>query len=445
MTDSSTTLTDIAGSKEVQKIFMNLIAGQIARDSISKVKNRVKPDILNSRPYVVAANYIANYLTDNGMIKTLTTAKHESNGIVKSEYTSNLCRELNFSTNRNLFRQLVNAQRPGVQPTNAMKGTSSKKHSSRAGNRSGYPIQGPAGEGRIQALPKGVRLRDFEDSRGYAKYIHRDSLSHHHKGDKLLPPKLSDGGSRKVVEKAHRHRERKHETSKEDAYAEYCAKHHRYPKDDVRDDHRLRCRCHPKYSGYSDSCRRERHSERHLRHNGLHRYNRYDYSSSLSSRSSRRRYSDYRRAKMHDVHRDVDYRENRDQKAKEELERRLLREKRVDGVDTPNKMTFKERVHRLMLRSNLVLEQNAGLDVDIPENTLYSVYARPPMNAHDDSPKAALSKLDDAEEDEEEEEEDVEDGTSKKFLSKTTNKSAKAEEEEEEDAGEEEEEAGGEE
>ena len=111
----SVTTTDIAGSKEIQGLFLNMIANQLARKTQQRSREIAKPIRQETKPQILAARWIGNYLFENGMTKTLSTVSAETGGVIKTiGLPYPIAEDFKFRGNKPFFRQLVNNLRPNL-------------------------------------------------------------------------------------------------------------------------------------------------------------------------------------------------------------------------------------------------------------------------------------------------------------------------------------------
>ena len=111
----SVTTTDIAGSKEIQGLFLNMIANQLARKSQQRSNQIAQHIRQETKPQILAAKWIGNYLFENGMTKTLSTVSAETGGVIKTiGLPYPIAEDFKFRGNKPFFRQLVSNLRPNL-------------------------------------------------------------------------------------------------------------------------------------------------------------------------------------------------------------------------------------------------------------------------------------------------------------------------------------------
>ena len=164
-------LTDIAGSTEVQMLFVNAIAGQISGKSSQLIKGKAIKDIPNTLEYDLGARFVENFLIQHKMTKSLYIAHKESGGAIRNELVQ---RQINKYFNLNLdepfFPQFVGSCRPHMRPQKYIDVVNSGL------NHGKY--YGPE---RSPNPPKNYARKPYEiDDKDHSKHRHHHKHHKHH-------------------------------------------------------------------------------------------------------------------------------------------------------------------------------------------------------------------------------------------------------------------------
>ena len=166
--------TDAVGSKQIQKIYLNQIASQIARKSISKMSTkRFKAPA--DPAFDLASCFISNFLNANGLELSLNTAYEETSGwIQRDKLPIPIAKKLSLNNDNYLFEQLVSSTRHGLkpileEPPKFKKETVIKQRS----------IEVPSGTKRVIETSKGTKLKDGHGHHRSNRHHETEERRHH--------------------------------------------------------------------------------------------------------------------------------------------------------------------------------------------------------------------------------------------------------------------------
>lgn len=192
--ESYASSTNINGSKEITQLFNVMVAQQLLTKEKSRpVETRPFP---SSNTYLLASKWVANYLFENGMSKTLQSANHETKGYIKQTgLPIPIASELKLRSENEIFHQLATTVQPKARPEKYNRSTTR------------VAIEGPAGRATVKITKRGADIRDSKENR---EKIRDERQKAHQKSRELPQEALPAKESPKPQSQDHHHYHKHH-------------------------------------------------------------------------------------------------------------------------------------------------------------------------------------------------------------------------------------------
>jgi len=377
---SAVTNTDMMGAKQIQKIFLNRIASQIAKKSISKMNGSLFKAPKDSPAFDMASAFVSNFLEAHGLEMSLYTAYEETSGFIRRDRLPiPIGRKLGFSDNESLFAQLVSSTRHGLTPL-ADEPPQFKKE--RRSSKKQPVVEAPTGSKKVVTTSRGLVLKD-EKKRSHSeeKGKREEKRSSHHHSHRHRDPEPTNS----VVSEEpgrHHHGTHRHKSERttprrvEDTFSELASTAEAQPKVwekgyGLNKDKRERTERHHKESPHHHSRHRSREVE--------NTEPTYSEVSRTHHRSGSRPHRSHHREPTYSEAITESYvtAESYHEKARKRAVPQPEHQKKVVSRSVPKptqkepaKMTFKERVRKIMMQSNYVDRETMTVGIfnpaDIP-------------------------------------------------------------------------------